>query len=261
MRTLMEIFEFESRKIMRAFEEASIKYKTPDDVATYREQAFRDFLEQYLPLSYRVGKGEIIDKNPGPQSAQVDCIICTPYHPYTFRKSERGLFFAEGVGAVIEVKPDITDLRELRRGINQIRSVKKLERSIVEDSMMMVGDEYERTKWRKIPCMLFSNKSSQLNTLKNNIQSYFSDNSIPLGEQPDAVVILEKGIIYNIKDSRDPLKIIVNGERKLGLVGCEYGIHTLLQFLLHLSKEMPAEVHFKSILNNYSLEGLSFNVI
>jgi len=92
MKTLTDILEAESRKITNAFEEASKKYKTPDDIAVFREEAVRDFLEQYLPISYRVRKGEIIDSSPNPHSAQIDCIVCTPYHPYTFKRNERGLF-------------------------------------------------------------------------------------------------------------------------------------------------------------------------
>lgn len=260
MKTLMDIFEVESNKIINAFEEASKKFGTPDDIATFREEAVRDFLEQYLPISFRVGKGEIIDNSPGLRSAQIDCIICTPYHPYTFKKNERGLFFAEGVGAVIEIKPDITDLSELRRGIDQIRSVKKLKRSPVAGCLMM-GNEYEEIKWRKIPSFLFSAKSSTLLTLKDNIKSYFSEEFIPLEEQPDSFVVLNKGIIFNIKDERDPLYIEMKRERRLGLIGYEFGSHTLLQFLLHLSREIPSEIQIKSILTNYNLENIGYKVV
>jgi len=260
MRTLMDIFEAESKKIINAFEEASKRYRTPDDIAAFREDAVRDFLEQYLPISCRVGKGEIIDKNPGPRSAQIDCIVCTPYHPYTFKRNERGLFFAEGVGAAIEIKPDIADLGELRRGIDQIRSVKKLERSPVE-GCIMIGNEYYQTKWRKIPSFLFSAKSTRLRTLKDNIQSYFLEQSMPSEEQPDSFVILERGIIFNIKDRRDSLPIEVKGERRLGLVGYEFRNHTLLHFLLHLSREMPSEIQLKSILTNYKLENIGYEVV
>jgi len=245
----MEIFESESGKIRAAFEEASKKYNTPNDIGVDREKAFKDFLKQYLPISYRVGKGEIIDNSSGPQSASIDCIICTPYHPYTFQENTPGLFFAEGVAAVIEVKPDITNLTELQRGIKQIQSVKKLTRTLVEGCIMYGTSPLDKIRYRKIPSFLFSVKSSQLVTLKSNIESYL--NSIPLEEQPDSFIILDEGIIFNIKYNQDPLHIEVEGKRKLGLVGVHFGKHTLLHFLLHLSREMPPEIQTRSILTNY----------
>jgi len=78
---------------------------------------------------------------------------------------------------------------------------------------------------------------------------------IPVKEQVDAVIVLNKGIVYNIKDPRDKLMVEVDGERKLGLVGVELEDKTLMHFLLYLSYVVPCEVRMTPIIRLYTSLG------
>lgn len=250
MSTLEELLREVSHQIRLAFEEASKKYTTPEDIAQHREEVVKDFLRQYLPLSYQFGKGEIIDSN-GQRSGQVDVIVCNQYHPFSMSESGRGLFFAEGVACAVEVKSDLSDKRELERGLRQIRAVKKLERKPTEGDMTVGSASYPE-RLRLVPAVLFAYQAPSLPTLKANIMEFHGKIGIPVKEQPDAVVVLDKGIIYNIKDPGDSLKIVAGDERKLGLVGVEWGDRTLARFLFYLSHTIPREVRMTPIIQLYS---------
>jgi len=79
---------------------------------------------------------------------------------------------------------------------------------------------------------------------------------IPINEQVDAVVFLDKGILYNIKDAQDELVIEFRGQRKLGLVGVSYGERMLMELLFYIS-HIPQEIRLSPIIQLYvgMLEG------
>jgi len=247
MEVLDNLLNQSLQRLNLAFKEASEKFKTPEDVAQHREDAVRNFLKEFLPLTYMLGKGEIIDSTDN-RSRQVDVIICNQYHPFTISSSGRGLFFAEGVVCAIDVKSDLSN-KEIKRALLQVQSIKKLERKPTRD--LMFGSIYDQERMRRIPSIIFTYRSHSLSTLKLNIKEFYEELKIPIEETFDAVVSLEEGIIYNIKDERDKLMIIVAGERKLGLVGVEHKEETLRSFLLYLSHIIPAEVKFIPIIQLY----------
>jgi hypothetical protein len=250
MSALDHILQDASKQIRLAFTEASTKYTTPDDIAQHREEIIGDFLKGYFPLAYQIGKGEIIDSN-GARSGQMDVIICTPFHPFTVSKSSsRSLFFAEGVACAIDVKSDLPYM-ELERGLRQVWKVKKLERKPTPGDLMY-GSTYDQERLRRIPTILFGYEAPSLETLKANIIKLHENLRISTEEQVDAVVILDKGIIYNIKDARDRLMIAVSGERRLGLVGFELKEKTMVRFLLYLSQVIPWETRMSPIIQLYA---------
>lgn len=249
MEVLDNLLNQSLRRLKLAFNEASEKFKTPEDVAQHRENAVKEFLKEFLPSTYMLGKGEIIDSK-GIRSRQVDVIICNQYHPFTISSSGRGLFFAEGVVCAVEVKSDLSNKEEVKQALLQVQSVKKLERKPAEGDLMF-GSAYDQERMRRIPSIIFTYQSPSLSTLKLNIKESYEELKIPIEETFDAVVSLEKGIIYNIKDERDNLMITVTGERKLGLVGVLHEKETLRSFLLYLSHIIPSEVKFIPIVRLY----------
>jgi len=249
MEVLDNLLKQASQRLKLAFKEASERYKTPEDIAHYREDAVRNFLKEFLPPTFMLGKGEIIDSK-GNRSSQVDVIICNQYHPLTISSSGRGLFFAEGVVCVIEIKSDLSNKEEIERAVRQVESIKKLERKPTKGDLMF-GSEYDQERIKRIPSLIFTYQSPSLSTLKLNIKESHEKLKIPIEETLDAVISLEKGIIYNIKSERDKLMITVAGERKLGLVGIEHKEETLRSFLLYLSHIIPVEVRFTPIIRLY----------
>jgi len=250
MSTIEELIDKESERIWSEFIEISSKYKTPTEVAHHREEIVRNFLRKYLPSSFSFGEGEIIDSN-GIQSGQVDIVILGPYHPFTYdREKGRGLFLAEGVLCYIEVKSDISDKKELERGLRQIQRVKKLERKPTLGETRF-GSDYDLERLRRIPSILFAFRSPLGPTLKKNVKEAFDRLKIPPEESFDAIVVFDKGIIYNIKDPRDKLMIYVGKERRIGLVGCVYRKKTLMNFLVFLSHTIPWEIKISPIILPY----------
>jgi len=251
MNTLNEILEITSKQMQLAFVKASKKSGTPDDIGIHREDVVRDFLMCYFPRSFQLGKGEIIDTN-GLRSGQIDVVICTPYHPFTTAEGDAvSLFFAEGVACAIDVKSDLSKMEELERGLKQIQKVKKLERKPTKGDRIF-GSDYDIERLKRIPAILFSYESSSLETLKANIISAHRRLEVPLEEQVDAVVVLDQGIIYNIKDPRDRLMVAVEGERRLGLVGFRHKERTLVRLLLLLSQTIPWEIRMAPIIQLYT---------
>jgi hypothetical protein len=251
MSTFDEVIQNISEQMRLAFVGASKIYGTPEDIGANREKVVRDFLKSYFPPNYQLGKGEIIDSNTV-RSGQIDVVVCTPSHPFTISQQDaRGLFFAEGVACAIDVKSDLSDAKELERGLRQIWKVKKLECKPIRGDVMF-GSKYDQERLKRIPAVLFSYKSPTIPTLKANIIKIHRKLRIPTKEQADAVVVLDRGIIYNVKDSRDRLMIAVKGERKLGLVGFGHGKRTLVRFLLLLSQLIPWRIRMIPIIHLYT---------
>lgn len=250
MSKLEDLFRTASERMKLDFEEASQKYKTPDDVAEHREEIVMKFLRKYFPPTYQFGKGEIIDSE-GHRSGQVDIVICNAYHPFTVSESGIGLFFSEGVECAVEVKSDLSDKRELKRGLQQIVKIKKLKRKLIKGDLMF-GSDFDQERLERIPAFLFGFQAPSLAKLKSNISKIYEKSRTPLEEQIDAVVVLDEGTILNIKDTRDPLHIEVDGQRKLGLVGLDFRDKTLIFFLFHLSQIVPREIRMAPIILLYT---------
>jgi len=110
----------------------------------------------------------------------------------------------------------------------------------------------------RIPSVIFSFNSPELPTLKSNVQNTHEKLQIPVDEQIDAIVVFNKGIIHNIKGEKDSLNIVVNNQRKLGLVGVGHEKQTLLYFLFLLSYIIPRELRWYPIIQHY-IKGKSFD--
>jgi len=236
--------------MLKDFEGVSKGFKSPVDIEKKRVNIVQDFLKRYLPRNFNFGNGEIIDSE-NRRTGQVDIVVCNQYHPFTFSENEPGLFFAEGVVLAIEVKPNLGDYSELTRGFKQIQRIKNLSR-IPLPGDILYGGEYDAERFRMIPSIIFGFQSPELNYLLPNVRSLYEELDISKEQQVDAIVSLDKGIIFNIKDERDKLNILIDGKRVLGLVGHMLGSDTLQRFLFHLSLLIPNEVRFRPIIERYT---------
>lgn len=179
------------------FRKASIEGKgTSQEIADFRENAVKEFLERFFPFPHRVTKGKIRDSF-GSISNSVDCVVCGPNHPYTIDSQGKfTLLFSEGVDAAIEVKPNIGDVAELERGLLQGLSVKALRRAITPG----VPDFHwgsERAK--RVPFVIFAMrcKSNPLAT-GTEILDFYASRSIDPVDQADFIVVNGVGLFTNI---------------------------------------------------------------
>tara|TARA_R110002049_G_C9172462_1_gene562051 strand:+ start:3528 stop:4358 length:831 start_codon:yes stop_codon:yes gene_type:complete len=100
------------------------------------ENAWIDWLRKYLPNRYSVDKAIVIDSN-GNTSDQIDVVIYDNWFtPFIFSQNGFHYIPAEGVYAIFEVKPDISDFSEGITNIEytgrKIESVRKLKRTTTE---------------------------------------------------------------------------------------------------------------------------------
>lgn len=237
---LLQLLEVEAKEIKLSFEKASIEGEgTPQEVADRREMILiKSFLEKYFPFPYRVAKGNIVDSYNN-RSSSIDCIVLSPSHPYTIdpKNESASIIFADGVDFAIEVKPDFGNKKEIERGLNQIRSVKKLRRR--RDSILLKSNYSEEhlKNAKQIPTFIFADKTyANLRLLIQYIIDYYISNEVPLNEQFDFIVINNRTIIFNSRENTysflPPTK---------GIIFAETNEDTIATFLLLLNRIPKSE--------------------
>lgn len=243
---IRELIKAASDRMQVDFELSREKFGSPVDIGTDRVNILKDFLANYLPRYFGFGNGEIIDTYDS-RSGQVDIILCNQFHPFTYNEEGLGLFLAEGVDWAIEVKSNLTT--ELEKGMLQVRRIKGLKKKPQEGDMARSSTSIIHRN--QIPCLLFGYESPSIGTLRDNIKQLVSRLQLSKDEIPDAVVVLNKGIIFNISEG-DSLKIEVGGNRKYGIVGMELKEDTLFEMLRFLSEYMPQMVYQRPIISRYA---------
>lgn len=255
MNKLIELLQVETKEIAASFAKASIEGEgTPQEVADRREEVVKKFLEKYFPFPYRIVKGNIIDSF-GIRSNSIDCIVLNPSHPYTVDpiNGKASIIFADGVDYAIEVKPDLSQKKEIERALEQIRSVKKLTR--IRKGLAKTPDEIERAK--RIPSFIFSDKTYiDIRTLISNIVDYYVANAVPKEEQFDMIIINNQAIIINYGQKTKFYKKDIDA---IGI--CNTREDTLATFLILMNMIPKSEPEIdKNILGIYLKDIPSYDV-
>lgn len=112
----------------------------PGESGRARENIIADFLRPLIPQAFGLDTGFVID-SLGAISRQVDLVIYrTDFHP-VFEIGGIKHFLVESVVAVIENKARITSLAQLNRALDNIRSVKKLDRTNQGRNIVILGGQ------------------------------------------------------------------------------------------------------------------------
>ncbi|MDV7767413.1 hypothetical protein [Peribacillus sp. CSMR9] len=121
--------------------------------------------------------------------------------PHTVNNSgKHSLIVSDGVDVAIEVKPDIANFHELQRRLVQGISVKKWRRRVNTLIYENSKPEYIRNHSKQVPFFIFSIKAkSNIDDTIREIKTYYEENDVPIFEQIDCIVVLNKGIIINYK--------------------------------------------------------------
>jgi hypothetical protein len=257
---LVDILKKEAVTLSQEFEKASaLGAGTPQEVADFRENAFRTFLRRFYPNPYRVVKGKIHDSYSEGGSASIDCILINPVHPNLIDTQEKfQLILADGVDAAIEIKPDLANHNELIRGLKQGISVKLLRR-IKGPILVERGKPYHVVEAsRQIPFFLFTQKAkATLKDTVSEIQDWYIKESVPTENQVDAIAVQGIGILNNIKhqDFYNYGWQIPENDR-VGWFLEKWGEATLAGFLLRIEMSFQSMATVQeSILRRY-LKGL-----
>lgn len=121
------IVESLNRSVLEELELAR-KIKHPGENGRAREQILRDFLKKMIPKKFNVDTGFVIDAT-GETSNQIDLVIYREdYHP-VFEIGGIKHFMIEAVVAVIENKASIASTAILKQSLQNISSVKALDRT------------------------------------------------------------------------------------------------------------------------------------
>lgn len=103
-----------------------------------RENAIRSFLRPLLPEGVGISTGFVLDAG-GQVSGQQDIIIYRrDYHP-VFLVNDIGYFLAEAVIAVIQVRARISSREALRSAMENVVSVKRLDRTAGGINYVVIG--------------------------------------------------------------------------------------------------------------------------
>jgi hypothetical protein len=168
--------------------------KDTKNTSDIRELSVKEFLESFLPKTYCVKKGPIHSLN-SPLSNEIDCVILASNHPELITP-KREVIIAEGVFAAVEVKPDISTLTvtsEFHRGLNQIKSVKNIDRTLP----ILFTERDVPEEFHKIPCIIFSKKSRKAFDTIAYMKKQVVEGKLLSKELPDIVVTLDNGIIFH----------------------------------------------------------------
>lgn len=110
----------------------------PGEGGRAREEVVRRFLRRLIPPDFGIDTGFVVDSG-GAISRQIDIVIYrTNYHPI-FEVAGIKHFMIESVVAVIENKARIEDRETLRQALENILSVKRLDRTAAGQNYRVEG--------------------------------------------------------------------------------------------------------------------------
>jgi hypothetical protein len=202
-------------------------------IGSNTEQIVREFLRAYLPLSNRIGHGEIIDLTQN-SSKQTDVVILNEYHPYFNDLSQPSLFFIEGVACAGEVKTQLTT-EHLASSLVAADAFKHLSPKIPTGTTIQGNLEDVHRFFNKRPYFLFAFESSlTLETIAANVRSYYAGKQGGYTSQIDAIFVLDRGVLLNLGSGQGNLVMLnAQGTRMNGFtpISRESNPNILFNFL------------------------------
>ena len=174
------------------------------------EQIVRDLLREYLPPSYRIGHGEVIDRKGG-ISREIDVVITNEYHPFLNDLAYPSVFICEGVASAGEVKTVLTT-EGLENSLDGALAFKSLEFWLQQGTTAFTNHEDTGRFIKSRPYFLFAFESQlSLKAIKEKVDSWSTANSVPLNHQLDAVFLLSEGALVNIGTGQGSLTLERHG--------------------------------------------------
>src|SRR3990172_5408222 len=202
---LIKIFKGIEQEMLGAISQANV---IPHNLSKGQsiEEIFRNFLKDRLPKSISVGSGIIVDSN-GSVSKQLDVIVYDSLKtPLFYQDQVTQIIPVECVYAVIEVKKEIPSVEKLNLIIENMESVRCLEKKaffkplgVLTHTHNLYGQTWD---YWPIQYYVFAIDSMDLDTLKQKI----ADDNIKKSRKPwnrlDVICVLKKGLIFYENDNR-----------------------------------------------------------
>lgn len=231
-------------------EEIRATFTHAGDKGVSVEDAFRDFLRQYLPRRLTVGHGEVVDLHGG-RSKQTDVVIVTDDHPFTFTPDLPGLFFVEGVCGAGEVKTNLT-AAALDKALESSRQFKRLEIRPGKGTIACFNPS-DRERFYKCPpwFVLAFDSQLSLDRIKEKSVQFTADKRLQGTRLLDAVFVLGRGWVINFGDGKGSFQYRTpDDESVTGWLENESD-SVLFDLLAWLSIVMPTMARFEPVLASY----------
>lgn len=202
--SLTDILRAHETKMIAVLEEARARLDHGGSKGTIVEAAVRGFLREYLPSNLGVGHGEVIDTY-GARSGQIDVVIASDDHPFTYTQDSPGLFFIEGVLAAGEVK-SVLDGSALDRALQASLKFKRL-RNRPSDKDEIFANPSDARRWHvNPPFFLFALESRiSFKSIGKKIVQFELDHGISppgINAMLDSVYVLRDGWLVNFGDGK-----------------------------------------------------------
>lgn len=235
-----------------ALKEARAQFRNSTDKATITEQAFRKFVADHLPRKFGIGHGEVWDET-GRISPQLDLVVASPEHPFTYNEVNPGMFFVEGVVAAAEVKAVLTS-DGLKDCVSKGRKFKELTANFPIGSVVMTSESDLFRFGLHPPYWCFAYESQlTLENIESELRSagsYVRDQS---GNTLDAIFIMDRGAVIDFGDGTGSFACrMADGSNAKGWLRFE-GSPVLLTMLGWLYAVMPPVQPSRSTLVKYLL--------
>lgn len=244
---LRKIFESVSLGLTAKFQQ-SVQINHHGGKGDNREDAFVDFLRDYLPNKYGTGRGEVISSN-NDVSGELDIVIYDKDHCPLFLKSQsHSLYPIESVFGAISMKSHL-DSAELKDAYQNIVSLKKIASKQNFSHSPNPGMQVGLAPVTPVTAIFAYAANRSLSAIAKQVKEL--DGQLEdISLRPDFVVVLGLGIVgpsgklrnnfnkYTLPESVDE----VANERKTGR-------HTLLRFYMQLLDELntitqkPLDLH------------------
>ena len=199
MSDFVDLFDLAAQEMLRSLEESRAALSHGLSKGEANESVVRRFLEERLPKSVGIGRGQIVDKY-GNRSKQLDVIIFDALNTpvlWIDDAHEHRLFPSESVSAVIEVRTRLhaSDVPSI---IENMLSVKSLDKTSfysgntgpIEFLSRVYGEEYEL-----VPTFyfVFAFESGRLDRIYEAISAGTAET--PISSRIDSMVSLEHGVM------------------------------------------------------------------
>jgi len=245
-----DYFRSFARQMKEHFERIRATHKDSDVKGSRNERIVADFLKEHFSARFIPTNVEIIDSFGG-ASQEVDVCVCNIDQPFSCGE----MVIAEGVDFVIQVKAALNS-SEIDRTVRNCSSVKNLKRKVSANDVVH-GSKHEKPHYvDRIPYFVFAFSSdTSLKTIRQNLIAKLQ--TIPTEHQPDGVLILDVGCVFNLRDGQgkgSELHGLVDGKplgRAVGFLAIESGAESLAQFIYRIHNVTPRFYRAVSALTHY----------
>jgi hypothetical protein len=208
---LRDAFASDDLILRAALEKARSAFNHPGVKGDVVERATRSFLRTHLPRKFDVGTGEVIDRF-GNRSPQLDIIVLNDDQPFTYGLDTDGMYLAEGVAAIGEIKSHM-GTSELADILAKGEKIRKLRPEPLEGDQIR-GNMSDISRFvMSFPYFAVALESSMatetiMDTLIASEEVEAPDGSGLRLSKLDALFVLDKGVFQHFGDGQGSLKFL-----------------------------------------------------